>query len=661
MGKRFIFTGGGSGGHVSPALAVITELKREMPDSEILYVGMAGKAECAMVPKAGVPLRLVKSAPMPAGKSPVQLAKFAVTLTLGILKAIGILLSFRPDLVFATGGYVSAPTVFGAWILRKISFGLFKTKILLHESNVDLGKMNKMAAHAADFIAVSFPETIKSLKSEKSFYSGYPVRSTISRHDKSEARKTLGIPEKSFVIFAFGGSQGSRTINRVLAEAAPELLKDPDIFIINGAGKPFGSSGGYDGCKDVREILKKEGLAGNDRYLLKDFIDDMGLYYAASDLLVIRAGAGSIMEVCRQGKPSVIIPITNLANDHQVGNARFIGKLGAARVVYEEPEALSPTGIAFADKNEFIRTVSELKGDADALKEMSEKAKNIFPGNPAEIIISNIKYMIGEAPKPEPVGCALLFNDRLIGLNSVTLESFMRKVSNGTERPLDPDEERLIKSKIRLLFVSKNPIFNARACRVAGIAGFCDLMPSVLGFAKNLESKPFTSRDAFQALSMLMAGCEERFRDEIVDAVLLGIRNGYYETRFNAERCIPVFEKRFGFSGEEKGRLLEVLYKNFKDRAFEVRTEAVSAASFIDSDSSVIMKMLQRCYYDPCWKVRISVMKALRHLSENGTITAETALTELDKILITSTGYTTEYELKQVYKTVKTAISTESR
>lgn len=659
MGKRFIFTGGGSGGHVSPALAVITELKREMPDSEILYVGMAGKAECAMVPKAGIPLKLVKSAPMPTGKSPVQLAKFAATLTLGILKAIGILLSFRPDLVFATGGYVSAPTVFGAWILRKVTFGLFKTKILLHESNVDLGRMNKMAAHAADFIAVSFPETIKSLKAEKSFYSGYPVRSTISQHDKSEARRSLGIPEKSFVIFAFGGSQGARTINRVLAESAPELLKDPDIFIINGAGKPFGSSGGYDGCKDVREILADKGLADNDRYLLKDFIDDMGLYYAASDLLVIRAGAGSIMEVCRQGKPSVIIPITNLANDHQVGNARFIGKLGAAKVVYEEPEALSPTGVAFADKNEFVKTVSELKNDPAGLKEMSEKAKNIFPGDPAKIIISNIKYMIGLSQKPEPVGCALRFNDRLIGLNSVTLESFMRKIASGAEKPLDPDEERLIKAKIRLLFVSKNPVFNARACRIAGIAGFCDLMPSILDFAKNPLSKPFAGRDAFWALSRLTKSCDERFRNDIFEAVLLGISNSYYETRFNAEECVPAFEKRFGFSSGEKGRLLETLYKNFKDRAFEVRMNAVSAASFIDRDSSRILKELQRCYYDSCWKVRISVMKALLQLSESGVVAPAAALAELDKILITSTGYTTEYELKQVYKTVKTAISTE--
>lgn len=661
MGKRFIFTGGGSGGHVSPALAVITELKREMPDSEILYIGMAGKAECAMVPKAGVPLKLVKSAPMPAGKSPVQLAKFALTLSSGILKAIGILLKFRPDLVFATGGYVSAPTVFGAWILRKITFGLFKTKILLHESNVDLGKMNKMAAHAADFIAVSFPETIKSLKAEKSFYSGYPVRSTISQHDKTEARKALGIPEKSFVIFAFGGSQGARTINRVLAEAAPELLKDPDIFIINGAGKPFGSSGGYDGCRDVREILEREGLAGNDRYLLKDFIDDMGLYYAASDLLVIRAGAGSIMEVCRQGKPSVIIPITNLANDHQVGNARFIGKLGAARVVYEEPEALSPTGVASADKDDFAGTILELKNDPYTLKRMSEKAKNIFPGDPAKIIISNIKYMVGLSPKPEPVECALLFNDRLIGLNSVTLESFMRKVACGAEKPLDPDEERLIRTKIRLLFVSKNPVFNARACRIAGIAGFCDLMPSILDFAKDPSSRPFTSRDAFWALSRLTKSCEERFRGDILKAITLGISNSYYETRFNAEQCIPVFEKRFGFSGEEKSRLLETLYKNFRDRAFEVRADAVSAASFIDTDSARILNELRKCYYDSCWKVRISVMKALQHLYESGAVTQETALKEIDSILITSTGYTTEYELKQVYKTVKTAISTEKK
>ena len=332
--KRFIFTGGGSGGHVSPALAVAAELKKRLPEAEIIYVGVKNKAEGLMVPKAGIPLKFVTSAPFP-GKSPKALIKFFFAMISGIIKAKLILLKFRPDVVFATGGYVSAPIVFTAWILRKFTFGLFKTKILIHESNVHPGKMNKWAAVAADAVAVSFSETIKCLPKGKGFFSGYPVRNTISAGDKESARHELGIPENAFVVFAFGGSQGARAINRALAGAAPELLKDPDVFIIHGTGRPFGKDYEYHGYNDVMSILQKNSseLISESRYIVKDFIDNMGLYYAASDLLVIRAGAGSIMEVCRQGKPSVIIPISGIYSDHQTGNARYIERAGDRKSV----------------------------------------------------------------------------------------------------------------------------------------------------------------------------------------------------------------------------------------------------------------------------------------------------------------------------------------
>ena len=398
---KFIFTGGGSGGHVSPALAVAAELKKTLPEADITYIGVKNKAEAHMVPKVGIPLKFVKSTPLPQGKSPVSLLKFAMTMFFGLSKAALILLKIRPEAVFATGGFVSAPTVFAAWILRKATFGLFKTKIMIHESNTDLGKMNKAAAKAADKVAVSFSETIRHLPKNKGFFSGYPVRSSIALEERAAARKELGIPEEAFVIFAFGGSQGSRTINRVLANSAKKLLADPNTYIIHGAGKPFGKVYEYHGFNDVSEILKKQNLGeAEKRYLLRDFIDNMGLYYAASDLLVIRAGAGSIVEVCRQGKPSLIIPISNIGNDHQIGNARFIERAGAAAVIYERTDPLNGIDIAFADADEFCETVSKLRDDKHKLAGMSEAAKNIFPGNPAEIIVKNLLYLchLGEKP-----------------------------------------------------------------------------------------------------------------------------------------------------------------------------------------------------------------------------------------------------------------------
>ena len=567
---KFIFTGGGSGGHVSPALAVAAELKKTLPKADITYVGVRNKAEGTMVPKVGIPLKFVKSTPLPQGKSPVKLLKFAVTMFCGLSKAALIMLRIRPAAVFATGGFVSAPTVFAAWILRKATFGLFKTKIMIHESNTDLGKMNKAAAKAADKVAVSFSETIRHLPKNKGFFSGYPVRSSISMQERQEARKELGIPDDAFVIFAFGGSQGSRTINRVLANSAKKLLEDPHTYIIHGAGRPFGKTYEYHGFNDVSEILRKQDLGeAEKRYLLRDFIDNMGLYYAASDLLVIRAGAGSIVEVCRQGKPSVIIPISNIGNDHQIGNARFIERAGAAAVIYERTDPLNGIDIAFADAEEFCETVSRLRSDAAKLAGMSEAAKNIFPGNPAEIIVRNLLYLCRLGEKPAEIKGTEFVNDRVLGLNSTTLEKFLQKTRSGAEKPLEPDEVKLIKNKIDMLFSSHNPVIRARACRSAGILGYSEVIPLIIRYAADRNSAPFLSRDAFVALRQLALVCETGRREDLCGAIVSGLENSYYETRFSAERCIPAFAGHFGISDKEREKFMALLSKTWLTTALK--------------------------------------------------------------------------------------------
>ncbi|MBQ4438764.1 UDP-N-acetylglucosamine--N-acetylmuramyl-(pentapeptide) pyrophosphoryl-undecaprenol N-acetylglucosamine transferase [bacterium] len=659
---KFIFTGGGSGGHVSPALAVAAELKKTLPEAEITYIGVKNKAEAHMVPKAGIPLKFVKSAPLPQGKSPVSLFKFAMTMFFGLSKAALLLLKIRPKAVFATGGFVSAPTVFAAWILRKATFGLFKTKIMIHESNTDLGKMNKAAAKAADKVAVSFSETIRHLPKNKGFFSGYPVRSSIALEERAAARKELGIPENAFVIFAFGGSQGSRTINRVLANSAKKLLEDPDTYIINGAGKPFGKVYEYHGFNDVSGILEKQNLGeAKKRYILRDFIDNMGLYYAASDLLVIRAGAGSIVEVCRQGKPSLIIPISNIGNDHQIGNARFIERAGAAAVIYERTDPLNGIDIAFADSAEFCETVSRLRDDKLKLAEMSEAAKNIFPGNPAEIIVKNLLYLCHLGEKPAEIKGTEFVTDRVLGLNSTTLEKFLQKTKTGAEKPLEADEVKLIKNKIDMLFSSHNPVIKARACRSSGILGYSEVIPLIIRYATDKNSAPFLSRDAFVALKQLALVCETDKREDLFKAILSGLENSYYETRFSAEQCIPAFANHFGISENERGKFMELLFKNMSDHCFEVRSDAVLAAAQISTDTENLLKHFSKLYFDAVWKVRMAILQAFEILIKRGVLDRKTAADEVDRILITSNGYTTEYELKKEYNSVKELILQEKK
>ncbi|HQB08590.1 MAG TPA: UDP-N-acetylglucosamine--N-acetylmuramyl-(pentapeptide) pyrophosphoryl-undecaprenol N-acetylglucosamine transferase [bacterium] len=657
--KKFIFTGGGSGGHVSPALAVAAELKKKYPSSNILYVGVKNKAEGLMVPKAGIPLKFVNSAPFP-GKSPVAVVKFVIAMVLGIIKAKLILLTFRPDVVFATGGYVSAPIVFTAWMLRKFTFGLFKTKILIHESNVHPGKMNKWAASAADEVAVSFNETIKCLPKGKGFFSGYPVRSTIAAGDKDSARHELGIPENAFVVFAFGGSQGARAINRALADAAAELLKEPDIYIVHGTGKPFGENYEYHGFNDVQSILKEKHpqLLNEKRYMIKDFIDNMGLYYAASDLLVIRAGAGSIMEVCRQGKPSIIIPISGIYSDHQTGNARYIERAGAAKVIYEKTDPVNGINTPFVDSAELAETVNDLKPDQFKLYAMSKTATTIFPGNPAEIIVDYILYFCGIGEKPGAVEGVTYQQDRILGLGSVALEQFMKNIKNGTEKKLDSDEMRLLKNKIDSYLSSGSVILKARGLRISGLANYCEMLPLVVRSATGDHEKPFVRRDAFDALSKLTS-CNRDMRHEIFSAVMTGLDDKYYEARFAAARCIPVFLKQYGLQSEETEKLLEKLYANLDHRCFEVRVESILAVSWIENDGARVLKQFSRCYFDKVWKVREAIYKGMGKLVERHVIDPDTALKEMDSILITSNGYLTEYELKKQYNKSRSVISKE--
>jgi len=654
---RFIFTGGGSGGHVSPALAVAAELKKKLPDAQIIYAGIKGKAEGIMVPKAGIPLKFVNSTPMP-GKNPLKLLKFGFIMAAGFLKALLIVLKFRPHLVFATGGYVSAPIIFATAFLRKITLGGFKTKILIHESNVHPGKMNMMAAKAADAVAVSFGETIKNLPTGKGFFSGYPVRNMMAQGEKEKARKELGIPQNAFTVFAFGGSQGARTINRTLANAAPALLKDPDVYIIHGTGKPFGESWEYHGYEDVTEIIKNfdEEAIDQKRYIVKDFIDNMELYYAASDLILIRAGAGSIMEVCNLGKPSIIIPISSVYSDHQTGNARYIERAGAALVLYEKTDPFKGIGVPFLEPEELIKTIVELKNNPGKLENMSQKAATIFPGKPAEIIVSYIFYLCGIGQKPQIVEGGEYQNDRILGLDSVQLENFLKAVKIGKKPPLEEDEVKLLKNKIDTYFTSSSILLKSRALRIAGLAKYCELFPVVIKCASSAEEKPFVRRDAFESLWSLVA-CDKKRSDEVIKAAVSGLSDSYYETRFYAAKLVTVFSEIYEISSSHRKELLYALYNNFNDRSFEVRLESVKAAASIEKDGIKAIEKLEQLYFDKVWKVRKSVFKAFEILVRRGIITNSKALEEFDKVLITSNGYVTEYELKKQFNTSKALIS----
>jgi UDP-N-acetylglucosamine--N-acetylmuramyl-(pentapeptide) pyrophosphoryl-undecaprenol N-acetylglucosamine transferase len=342
MPRRFLLTGGGTGGHVTPALAAASALADRYPDAEFHYAGLADKAEGQMAPRAGIPLSRVFSRGLPA-MGP-GLIPFAWHLGWGCLAALVILLRQRPSLILATGGYVAAPVVLANALLRRLR--LVRTPLLVHEQNAHLGRLNRLAAQVADLVAVTFPETLQELPAGKGLYVGYPVRQSCRQGDRAAARQSLGLPADAQVVFAFGGSQGARSLNRALVDALPKLLDRADLWLIHGCGRPFGkhpSRHAYHGLRDVEARLQERdpSLLDHPRYLRRDFIDDMAACYAASDLVICRAGAGSLMEVCAQHRPAIVVPKANLPGDHQVRNARVLERAGACRVLYERLDPLA--------------------------------------------------------------------------------------------------------------------------------------------------------------------------------------------------------------------------------------------------------------------------------------------------------------------------------
>jgi len=642
MPRRFLLTGGGTGGHVTPALAVAGALAQKYEDADFRYVGLGDKAEAIMAPKAGLPLSRVSSRGMPSPG--LGLIPFAFSLGLGIVQALGILLRHRPTLIVATGGYVAAPVVLANAMLR--SLRLAKTPLLVHEQNSHLGRMNQLAARFADLVAVSFPETLKQLPASKGVWVGYPVRQSCQPGDRHEARQQLGIPADARVIFAFGGSQGARTINRAVADAAGQLLAHDDIWIIQGCGRPFNeraSRGTYHGYKDVEERLQEVDatLLKHPRYLRHDFIDDMAACYAASDLVICRAGAGSLMEVCAQSKPAIVIPKANLPGDHQVRNARVLERARACRVLYERIDpANSGQNTPFVPGPRLADLVMRILDAPEQHEAMAEAAGKVITSDAASLMTECAAYLLGEGPLPEPELPRDVPVDRIMGLRAMGMERLLQQVSNEIEPPLDAPERELLLSKVDGLLASPAWVDRARGCRITGLAGYRDAAPIIQTMAT--EDEPMVRRDAFKGLRGL--GPAVLAPAEMKDTLIQGLDDNYYEARMEAAATAAVCAHRL--DTDQRREITDILARRCRDMSSEVRMAACRALGKTADQPEPVMTALDRLKYDAVWKVRGRLFDAYAELSDRGIIDAVTAQEALDAILITANGYLTEYQIR---------------
>lgn len=320
---RVLITGGGTGGHVNPALAIANTIKQNDPDAVIAYVGTKRGIENKLVPKAGYPMYYVDVKGIKRSLSPSNIKAAYLALTSPI-KAKKIIREFKPDIVVGTGGYVSWPVVKAA-----SQMGI---PTALHESNAIAGVAVKMLQKSVDRIYLNFEKTGESLSCDRAklMKVGNPILGGFSSMTREEARKKLGIPDKyKYVILSYAGSMGAEKVNdAVLCLMREFTAKHPEVYHIHATG-----SIELELCTSQ---FKKMGLDKCENIELCEYIYDMPVRMAAADITINRAGAMTISELAATGKCSIFIPSPNVAENHQYKNAKVLSDAGAAALFEEK-------------------------------------------------------------------------------------------------------------------------------------------------------------------------------------------------------------------------------------------------------------------------------------------------------------------------------------
>jgi UDP-N-acetylglucosamine--N-acetylmuramyl-(pentapeptide) pyrophosphoryl-undecaprenol N-acetylglucosamine transferase len=361
---HIIISGGGTGGHIFPALAIADGLKASGLPVEILFVGAEGRMEMEKVPAAGYPIEGLEISGLQRSLTTKNLA-IPFKIVRSLLKAKSIVNKFKPDIAIGVGGYASGPMLFAA--------SLSGVPTVIQEQNSYPGVTNKILAKRAKMIFVAYEGMQKFFPADKLVLAGNPVRALIAGNlpTKEEACNFFGLDVSKPVIFSFGGSLGARTINQSI-EKHLDVIKDSGAQLIWQTGKAY-----------FNQINQK--LDENDWSGLKvmEFLKEMHFAFAAADVIISRAGALSIAELCLVGKPVILVPSPNVSEDHQTKNAMALVNNGAAILVTDKDaqELLIPTALDLL-KNESQRN------------SLSIKIKQMAIADATDTIVKNISQIL---------------------------------------------------------------------------------------------------------------------------------------------------------------------------------------------------------------------------------------------------------------------------
>jgi len=359
---RIIIAGGGTGGHLFPAIAIAQEFMTKDSENKIIFVSTGNPFELSVLDKAGFTLEKITAEGI-KGRGLLRQLRSMWKIPRAIFESMRIIKNFKPDLVMGVGSYAAGPVAIGAWLMRK--------KLILHEQNILPGITNHILSRFADRIYVSFKNTKANFNPGKVLYTGNPLRKEFMQKTKDNNTATSA-NGYTFTVLILGGSQGAHSINEAVINALEHLRKKHNFYFIHQTGKPDEAA--------VRKAYKDQDIS----CMVKSFFDDMPQQYQKANLIICRAGATTVAELAAVGKGVIFIPFPFAADNHQVLNARTFTEAGAAEMILQK----DLTGSVLAQRVEYYAS------NKKALEVMAAKAKSLGKPDAAKVLVEDCYKLI---------------------------------------------------------------------------------------------------------------------------------------------------------------------------------------------------------------------------------------------------------------------------